>query len=107
MALDFNSEKSLLQQEQELLNAGWSEDELARLYPNIVGNGHPSVCLCPACDPDERYEPFYCPTCGELECPHLRAAQEQYEEEQRQRQARIDAINAAWAARPQDEDHPF
>lgn len=47
--------KSCLQIEQELLDNGivGSEDELSRFYPNIVGNGHSSVCLCPQCAPDE------------------------------------------------------
>jgi hypothetical protein len=29
------------------------DEEMARFYPNVVGNGHPDVCLCPACAPGE------------------------------------------------------
>lgn len=46
-------DRSYLEIEQELLDAGHSEESLSRLYPNIVGNGHPDVCLCPECAPDE------------------------------------------------------
>jgi hypothetical protein len=56
MSLDFNHPtKSLLQQEQELLDSGEieNEDDLTRLYPNVIGNGHPDVCLCYACAPGE------------------------------------------------------
>lgn len=42
---------------QELLAARVTSDEfdreMARLYPNVIGNGHPDVCLCPFCAPGE------------------------------------------------------
>jgi hypothetical protein len=56
VGLDFNHPtKSLLQQEQELLDSGEieNEDDLTRLYPNIIGNGHPDGCLCFQCAPGE------------------------------------------------------
>jgi hypothetical protein len=39
------------------------DEEMARFYPNLIGNGHPDVCLCPQCAPNE-YNYFCCP-CGE------------------------------------------
>ncbi len=61
-----SSEPALLSdQEQQDLNdllfeaacAGVRGDALDNLYsekyPNVVGNGHPSVCLCPSCAPGE------------------------------------------------------
>jgi len=47
--------KSLLQIEQELLDSGEirDEDDLNRLYPNVIGNGHQNVCLCRECAPGE------------------------------------------------------
>lgn len=29
------------------------DEVMARFYPNVIGNGHPDVCLCPACAPGE------------------------------------------------------
>ncbi len=29
------------------------DEAMARFYPNVVGNGHQDVCLCPACAPGE------------------------------------------------------
>lgn len=45
--------KSLLEIEQQLLLEGHTEESLSQLYPWVVGNGHPSVCLCRACAPGE------------------------------------------------------
>jgi hypothetical protein len=68
--LDFNHPtKSLLEQEQELLNRGYKEDDLTRLYPNVIGNGHPNVCLCSECAPNENgYDEHCCSKCGNPEC---------------------------------------
>jgi len=43
--------RSLLEQEQELLDQGFTEDDLTRFYPSVVGNSHPYGCVCNACDP--------------------------------------------------------
>lgn len=65
-SIDFNHPtKSLLQQEQELLNEGFNEDDLSRFYPNVLGgNGHHPECVCSICDP----EPDHCSKCGETDC---------------------------------------
>ena len=43
--------------EQELVAAHVTPDqfdqETGRLYPNVMGNGHPDVCMCPSCAPGE------------------------------------------------------
>ena len=52
-----NDPRSLLEQEQELLDSGIDEDDLNSYYPNIMGNGHPDTCLCSVCAPGE-YEDY-------------------------------------------------
>lgn len=51
----FNQDEPLLQIEQRLLDEGMTEDDLNRLYPDVINNGrcpyYNMGCLCPQCDP--------------------------------------------------------
>lgn len=49
----YNQEKSLLEIEQELLDSGYTEDDLNRFYPQIDNgrHGHHPECCCSQCDP--------------------------------------------------------
>ena len=51
----YNQEKPLLQIEQELLDEGFTEDELSRFYPMVI-NTHEGTCLCRRCNPSDYWQ---------------------------------------------------
>lgn len=61
MSMDREEQRMIADYEKELsvsLTGDQLDEAMARLYPNVVGNGHPSICMCRACAPGEYYDEY-------------------------------------------------